>query len=112
VAAEEAAPPRDALPARPLARPAARLEGQGRAGPAPARSARRPDLHPGESAPVFHRSGRTVRETEARCAQIDEAAWSSLYSTVSRPFAMPDTGKIAVKVINHYGDEVLKVFEI
>ena len=45
-------------------------------------------------------------------AEIDEAAWSNLYSTVSRPFAKPETGKIAVKVINHYGDEVLKVFEI
>jgi len=45
-------------------------------------------------------------------ADIDEAAWSSLYSTVSRPFDKPETGKIAVKVINHYGDEVLKVFEI
>jgi adenine-specific DNA-methyltransferase len=45
-------------------------------------------------------------------ADIDEAAWSSLYSTVSRPFAKPDSGKIAVKVINHYGDEVLKVFEV
>jgi adenine-specific DNA-methyltransferase len=45
-------------------------------------------------------------------AEIDEAAWSTLYSTVSRPFAPPETGKIAVKVINHYGDEVLKVFEI
>lgn len=45
-------------------------------------------------------------------AEIDEAAWSSLYSTVSRPFAQPESGKIAVKVINHYGDEVLKVFEI
>ena len=44
-------------------------------------------------------------------AEIDEAAWSSLYSTVSRPFDKPETGKIAVKVINHYGDEVLKVFE-
>ncbi len=42
-------------------------------------------------------------------ADIDEAAWQSLYSTVSRPFDAPDTGKIAVKVINHYGDEVLKV---
>jgi adenine-specific DNA-methyltransferase len=31
---------------------------------------------------------------------------------VSRPFAKPESGKIAVKVINHYGDEVLKVFEI
>ena len=45
-------------------------------------------------------------------AEIDEAAWSSLYSTVSRPFDNPETGKFAVKVINHYGDEVLKVFEI
>jgi len=45
-------------------------------------------------------------------ADIDEPAWSSLYSTVSRPFATPETGKIAVKVINHYGDEVLKVFEV
>lgn len=45
-------------------------------------------------------------------AEIDEAAWASLYSTTSRPFDPPETGKIAVKVINHYGDEVLKVFEV
>jgi adenine-specific DNA-methyltransferase len=45
-------------------------------------------------------------------ADIDEAAWSSLYRTVSQPFARPESGKIAVKVINHYGDEVLKVFEV
>lgn len=45
-------------------------------------------------------------------ADIDEAAWSSLYSTVSRPFDKPESGKIAIKVINHYGDEVLKVFKI
>ncbi|MEX2288099.1 MAG: hypothetical protein WD648_13475 [Planctomycetaceae bacterium] len=45
-------------------------------------------------------------------AEIDEAAWSSLYSTTSRPFDNPETGKIAVKVINHYGDEVLKVFQL
>lgn len=45
-------------------------------------------------------------------AEVDEAAWSSLYSTTSRPFDKPKTGKIAVKVINHYGDEVLKVYEI
>jgi adenine-specific DNA-methyltransferase len=45
-------------------------------------------------------------------AEIDEAAWSTLYSTVSRPFAPPSTGKIAVKAINHYGDEVLKVFTV
>jgi adenine-specific DNA-methyltransferase len=45
-------------------------------------------------------------------AEIDEAAWSALYSTTSRPFDPPETGKIAVKVINHYGDEVLKVFDV
>jgi len=45
-------------------------------------------------------------------AEIDEAAWSSLYSTVSRPFDPPKTGRIAIKVINHYGDEVLKVYEV
>lgn len=45
-------------------------------------------------------------------ADIDEATWSTLYSTVSRPFAQPKSGKIAVKVINHYGDEVLKVFGV
>jgi adenine-specific DNA-methyltransferase len=45
-------------------------------------------------------------------AEIDEAAWSELYSTTSRPFDPPETGKIAVKVINHYGDEVLKVYEV
>ncbi len=45
-------------------------------------------------------------------AEIDEAAWATLYRTASRPFAPPETGKIAVKVINHYGDEVLKVFKL
>ena len=45
-------------------------------------------------------------------AEIDESVWSSLYSTVSRPFDPPKTGKIAIKVINHYGDEVLKVYEV
>ena len=45
-------------------------------------------------------------------AEIDEAAWASLYTTKSRPFDPPSTEKIAVKVINHYGDEVLKVYEV
>jgi very-short-patch-repair endonuclease len=45
-------------------------------------------------------------------AEIDESAWSALYSTTSRPFDSPKTGKIAVKVINHYGDEVLRVYEV
>ena len=45
-------------------------------------------------------------------AEIDESAWSALNSTQSYPFEKPSSGKIAVKVINHYGDEVLKVFEV
>ena len=45
-------------------------------------------------------------------AEIDESAWSTLYSTTSRPFPIPEKGKIAIKVINHYGDEVLKVYEV
>ena len=45
-------------------------------------------------------------------ADIDADAWASLNSDVSRAFPNPDTGKIAVKVINDYGDEVMKVFEV
>ena len=45
-------------------------------------------------------------------ADIDEAAWASLNSTVSRPFPRPASGRIAVKVINHYGDEILKVYGV
>ncbi len=45
-------------------------------------------------------------------AEIDESAWAALYSTTSYPFDPPKTGKIAVKVINHYGDEVLKIYEV
>jgi len=44
-------------------------------------------------------------------AEIDEATWSTLYLTTSRPFDKPTTGRIAIKVINHYGDEVLKVYD-
>jgi adenine-specific DNA-methyltransferase len=45
-------------------------------------------------------------------AEIDADAWAALNSTTSRPFETPETGKIAVKVINDYGDEVMKVFTI
>ena len=44
-------------------------------------------------------------------AEIDEAEWAKLYSATSVPFDAPTSGKIAVKVVNHYGDEVLKVYE-
>ncbi|MFT3714785.1 MAG: site-specific DNA-methyltransferase [Gordonia sp. (in: high G+C Gram-positive bacteria)] len=45
-------------------------------------------------------------------ADIDTDAWATLYRTESRPFARPDSGRIAVKVINDYGDEVMKVFDV
>ncbi|NKL98731.1 site-specific DNA-methyltransferase [Rhizobium leguminosarum] len=45
-------------------------------------------------------------------AEIDEDAWQTLYADTSRPFPRPSTGRIAVKVINHFGDEVLKVFGV
>ena len=45
-------------------------------------------------------------------SEIDESAWERLSRTESLPFAVPASGKIAVKVINHYGDEVLQVYEV
>lgn len=45
-------------------------------------------------------------------ADIDEDAWATLYRDKSRPFPRPDTGRFAVKVINHFGDEVMKVFAV
>ena len=46
-------------------------------------------------------------------AEIDADAWATLHSDTSRPFDRPDSGRIAVKVINHLGDEVrMKVFEV
>jgi adenine-specific DNA-methyltransferase len=45
-------------------------------------------------------------------AEINEEAWATLNSETSRPFEKPKTGRIAVKVINHLGDEVMKVFRV
>jgi adenine-specific DNA-methyltransferase len=45
-------------------------------------------------------------------AEIDADAWSTLNSDTSRPFEKPRSGRIAVKVINHLGDEVMKVFRV
>ena len=45
-------------------------------------------------------------------AEINEDAWASLNSDTSRPFDKPKSGRIAVKVINHLGDEVMKVFRV
>jgi adenine-specific DNA-methyltransferase len=45
-------------------------------------------------------------------AEINEEAWATLHSAVSRPFEKPQSGRIAVKVINHLGDEVMKVYRV
>jgi adenine-specific DNA-methyltransferase len=45
-------------------------------------------------------------------AEINEEAWATLHSDTSRPFKRPKNGRIAVKVINHLGDEVMKVFRV
>jgi adenine-specific DNA-methyltransferase len=45
-------------------------------------------------------------------AEIDPEAWATLNSDTSRPFDKPKSGRIAVKVINHLGDEVMKVFRV
>jgi len=45
-------------------------------------------------------------------AEIDEEAWATLNRATSRPFDRPESGRIAVKVINHFGDEVMKVFGV
>ena len=45
-------------------------------------------------------------------AEIDADAWATLHSDISRPFPAPETGHIAVKVVNHLGDEVMKVFRV
>ncbi|HZY66247.1 MAG TPA: hypothetical protein VFE21_10260, partial [Rubrobacteraceae bacterium] len=45
-------------------------------------------------------------------AEINEDAWATLNSDTSRPFDKPESGRIAVKVINHLGDEVMKVFRV
>jgi adenine-specific DNA-methyltransferase len=52
------------------------------------------------------------RLRQALKAEIDEDAWASLYRTRSRPFDPPATGTIAVKIINHHGDEVLKTYPV
>jgi adenine-specific DNA-methyltransferase len=50
------------------------------------------------------RAGNTSRDRST------ETAWAELNSTISRPLPKPAKGRICVKVINHFGDEVQKVF--
>ncbi len=53
---------------------------------------------------------KTLRTTLK--AEINEQAWGTLHSDTSRPFEKPKSGRIAVKLINHLGDEVMKVFRV
>ncbi len=70
-------------------------------------------MHPSSAAAYHGGADRPYeRLQKALRAQIDEAAWASLYATTRRPSDPPKTGTIAVMVINHYGDEVLKVYPI
>jgi len=45
-------------------------------------------------------------------SEINHDAWATLNSDISRAFSKPKSGRIAVKVINHLGDEVMKVFKV
>lgn len=54
-----------------------------------------------------YKSLKTTLKTE-----IDKTVWETLNSDTSRPFEKPKSGRIAVKVINHLGDEVMKVFKV
>ncbi|QGY40918.1 site-specific DNA-methyltransferase [Pseudodesulfovibrio cashew] len=45
-------------------------------------------------------------------AEINKESWDTLNSDISRPFDKPESGRIAVKVINHLGDEVMKVYRV
>ncbi len=55
---------------------------------------------------------RSKRAVATLKAEIDPGAWATFNSDTSRPFEKPKNGRIAVKVINHLGDEVMKVFKV
>ena len=44
--------------------------------------------------------------------RFHEDAGATLNSDTSRPLDKPTSGRIAVKVINHLEDEVMKVFRV
>lgn len=65
--------------------------------------------------PVEQAAGATAHTSShksARIERIDEDAWATLYRTESRAFPKPKSGRIAVKVINHHGDEATRVFRV
>ncbi len=93
------------------------LLGVGRDGPHLQRRTRQGQQNPTQG--LVHTPQGEVRVSHVGPFSIDgliaemiPADESALYSTSSRPCDTPETGKIAVEVINHYGDEVLKVFDV
>lgn len=74
---------------------------------APVRYPRDPSLDP-----QLVWKGKDEQDERALRAEVDEDAWASLYRTRSRPFSVPGSGKMAVKVVDHDGDEVLQVYEV
>ena len=60
----------------------------------------------GASSDPYNSLKRTLK------AEIDEEAWATLRSDFSRPFPKPESGRVAVKVINHLGDEAMKVMTV
>ncbi|CRI65843.1 hypothetical protein THIOKS12540004 [Thiocapsa sp. KS1] len=81
----------------------------------PANSVANPDAGYGDK-PTFSQmildNLKVAGVQQAHKAEIDEDAWASLNSDTSRLFPKPASGRIAVKVINHLGDEVMKVFRV
>ena len=56
--------------------------------------------------------GMSFHKLDKAKDKINEDAWATLNSETSPPFDKPKSGRIAVKVINHLGDEVMKVFKV
>ena len=72
------------------------------------------DLLPGDEQRVYGDLAHTDQKAhnQGKAPEINADAWASLHSDTSRPFTRPESGRIAVKVINHLGDEVMKVFRV
>ncbi len=65
------------------------------------------------SSSVDDRRRRPLRSTPPRPeGGHQRQAWDTVNATISRQFPVPKSGKVAIKVINHYGDEVMKVFGV
>ncbi len=61
---------------------------------------------------IFHSRSGLSMFVGSNLSSCSNGKLSKLYSATSQPFDLPKSGKIAVKVINHFGDEVLKVYPV